>query len=64
MILAHYGIRQGIRIARKHLGWYLDRLTTPVAAALRGTLMQSDDPRLVRRLLIAAFDGAAEAAAA
>ncbi len=64
MILAHYGVGKGIRIARKHLGWYLDRLQTPVAAALRGTLMQSDDPRLVRRLLIAAFDAPAEAAAA
>ena len=26
MMLAHYGIAQGVRIARKHLGWYLDRL--------------------------------------
>ncbi len=25
MILSHYGPGQGVRIARKHLGWYLDR---------------------------------------
>src|SRR5205085_5534622 len=27
MILGHYGIAKGVRIARKHVGWYFDRLT-------------------------------------
>jgi len=64
MILAHYGIQKGLRIARKHIGWYLDRLRTPIPAALRGSLLQSCDPRTVVRLLISAFDGRAESAAA
>jgi tRNA-dihydrouridine synthase B len=64
MILAHYGIAKGVRIARKHLGWYLDRLNTPAPAALRGSLLQSCDPRTVVRLLTSAFDGPAECAAA
>jgi tRNA-dihydrouridine synthase B len=63
-ILAHYGIGKGLRIARKHLGWYLDRLKMPVPAALRGALMQGTDPAQVRRLLVSAFDTSAEAVAA
>lgn len=63
-ILSHYGIGKGVRIARKHLGWYLDRLKIPAPAALRGVLLQSDEPRIVKRLLLSAFAGSAEAAAA
>ena len=63
-ILAHYGILKGVRIARKHLGWYLDRMRTSVPTALRGVLMQSSDPVLVRKLLASAFDTPAEAVAA
>ena len=63
-ILSHYGTGKGVRIARKHLGWYLDRLSTAAPAALRGVLMQSADPAQVRRLLVSAFDISAEAAAA
>ena len=58
-ILAHYGIGKGVRIARKHLGWYLDRLKASVPPALRGALLQGDDPRVVRRLLTSAFDARA-----
>jgi tRNA-dihydrouridine synthase B len=63
MILEHYGIAKGVRIARKHIGWYFDRLTHAVPAALRGAIMQADDARLVTRLLNDAF-APAEAVAA
>jgi tRNA-dihydrouridine synthase B len=63
-MLSHYGTGKGVRIARKHIGWYLDRLETSVPAALRGAILQSDDPRTVRPLLAAAFATSAEAAAA
>jgi tRNA-dihydrouridine synthase B len=64
MILSHYGIGKGVRIARKHLGWYLDRLKTSVSGALRSPILQTDDPRTVRRLLASAFEARMEAAAA
>jgi tRNA-dihydrouridine synthase B len=63
-ILSHYGLARGVRIARKHLGWYLDNLKASVPAALRGALMKSSDPRLVERLLNSAFAPQPEAAAA
>jgi tRNA-dihydrouridine synthase B len=64
MVLAHYGIGKGVRIARKHLGWYLDRLKISAPAALRGALLQSSDPRAVKQLLISAFAAPVEAVAA
>jgi tRNA-dihydrouridine synthase B len=63
MILNHYGIPKGVRVARKHLGWYFDRLTHVVPAALRGAIMQAEDSRLVTRLLTSAL-APAEAIAA
>lgn len=48
-ILAHYGAFQGVRIARKHLSWYLrDR---PHAAALRAEINALEDPEAVRACL-------------
>lgn len=53
-ILRHYGERQGVRIARKHLGWYLDETTaagaTDVLGSVRKTLMTSNQPSEVIRL--------------
>lgn len=53
-ILGHYGERQGVRIARKHLGWYLDETTSAGAAdipgSVRKTLMTSNQPSEVIRL--------------
>ena len=64
-ILSHYGLVPGIRIARKHLGWYLDRLGAhPGLAALRRAVMTGTDPIAVRQALTAAFSLAAEKAAA
>ncbi len=61
-MLAHYGPHQGVRIARKHLGWYMDRLSVP--DGLRKALLTSDDHRVVTRLIGTLFaDGEARAAA-
>ncbi|WP_375172953.1 tRNA dihydrouridine synthase DusB [Pseudooceanicola sp.] len=48
-ILAFYGTDLGLRVARKHLGWYMDAAATP--AALRGTILRSRDTAEVLRLL-------------
>ena len=64
-ILSHYGLVPGIRIARKHLGWYLHGLGKhPDIAGLRRAIMTGADPAAVRQALTAAFSLAAERAAA
>jgi tRNA-dihydrouridine synthase len=51
--LAFYGDRLGIRIFRKHLGWYVDQAPWPAAAearrAARSHLCRLDDPGEVER---------------
>ncbi|WP_068414607.1 tRNA dihydrouridine synthase DusB [Labrenzia sp. OB1] len=51
-ILSHYGQAQGLRIARKHLGWYMDAADggDACSGALRKTLMTSSQPAQVMRL--------------
>lgn len=47
MMLAHYGLKVGVRHARKHLGWYLDRFGAgigPIAAADRALVMSGREP--------------------
>jgi tRNA-dihydrouridine synthase B len=61
-ILAHHGLVRGVRIARKHLGWYVHGL--PGGAGFRAALFRLDQPDDVRGALAAFFDRAAEAAAA
>ncbi len=39
--LAHYGITQGRRVMRKHLGWYAERAARP---DIRRALVRIDDP--------------------
>ena len=69
-VCAHYGLRVGLRHARKHLGWALD-----VAASLgcvpqeklkvwRARILTSEDPAGVHRSLGEAFDDFAWSAAA
>ena len=44
-VVAHYGPHVGVRAARKHLGWYLDRLDGAAAdfgASIRGTILRSN----------------------
>lgn len=48
-ILATYGTFAGIRMARKHMGWYAHGL--PNASAFRASLNVCDDPIRVRELI-------------
>jgi nifR3 family TIM-barrel protein len=54
-MLELYGPGQGIRHARKHLGWYLDRFEPPRASTARAALMATHDPAEARELIAAAF---------
>lgn len=59
-MLAFYGLDLGIRVARKHIGWYLDAagLTAPRAA-----LMTEGNPASIHALLRTAFTEPAQVAA-
>jgi tRNA-dihydrouridine synthase B len=69
-ICSHYGLRIGLRHARKHLGWALEiaaRHGRAPAATLknwRQRILTSDDPQRVHRSLADAFDDFAWSAAA
>ena len=54
-MLAFYGVDAGLRHARKHLGWYLDRARVAVPAEVRAAVLTSKDPREVRGLMLAAL---------
>jgi nifR3 family TIM-barrel protein len=60
-MLDHYGAAIGVRHARKHLGWALDRAAETtgasdmLAASHRQRLLTENDPRKVRRRLVDAF---------
>ena len=54
-MLAFYGIEAGLRHARKHLGWYLDRARVAVPGEVRAAVLTSKDPREVRGLMLAAL---------
>ena len=57
-MLEFYGTELGLRQARKHVGWYLDRHAGPIASATRGEILTSRDPEFVvgsvRDLIVAA----------
>ena len=59
-MLSFYGADLGNRVARKHLGWYMDRAGT--VAPLRKRLMTDPDPATVLRALPAALGEAAPGA--
>jgi tRNA-dihydrouridine synthase B len=44
-----YGCERGVRVARKHIGWYTKGL--PGSAELRNAVNQQDDPAVVVRML-------------
>jgi nifR3 family TIM-barrel protein len=56
-MLDFYGPDLGLRVARKHLGWYADEAGAD--PALRARMMVAADPAEVRDLIRAAFDGQA-----
>jgi hypothetical protein len=45
-MLAFYGPISALRVARKHLGWYLDAAGTP--PALRREVLTADEPASAR----------------
>lgn len=57
-MLAAYGRDLGVRVARKHIGWYLESSGCPVehARRWRGVLCRADDPTQVTRGLAAFYD--------
>jgi nifR3 family TIM-barrel protein len=69
-VCRHYGLRIGLRHARKHLSWALDvaceRAQAPAQKlkAWRERILTSDDPRRVHQALTEAFDDFAWSAAA
>ncbi|WP_201724273.1 tRNA dihydrouridine synthase DusB [Bradyrhizobium centrolobii] len=69
-VCALYGLRIGLKHARKHLGWALDvaaqasRAPAEKLKAWRQMILTSEDPRLVHRSLQDAFDDFAWSAAA
>lgn len=64
-MLTHYGIEHGLRIARKHLGWYVAGVcaTADTAKAWRARLCQSEDPKATASGLAHFYDIQMEAAA-
>ncbi len=52
-MLAHYGTDSGVRMARKHMGWYAKGF--PGAAEFRGRVMTLSDPAAVREAVRAAW---------
>ncbi len=42
-----YGPQTGVRCARKHVGWWLERLEAPLDPALKASIMTSNDPQRV-----------------
>lgn len=58
-MLSLYGLESGLRQARKHLGWYLDRHAPDTVAEIRKTILTSFDPVEVIALLRDLFAGEA-----
>jgi tRNA-dihydrouridine synthase B len=69
-ILCHYGLRIGLRHARKHLGWALDvaamcsHAPSAILKSWRHKILTAEDPSGVHRSLENAFDDFAWSAAA
>lgn len=61
-ILSHYGVHAGVKIARKHIGWYSKGL--PGSAEFRADIMGQEDPETVRHKLAAFYEPQMERAAA
>ncbi len=60
-MLSLYGRESGLRQARKHLGWYLDRHAPSVGAGQRKALLTCGDPRQVISLVNEIFSQPATA---
>lgn len=61
-ILGHYGTARGVRIARKHVGWYSKGLRD--GGAFRDQMMRADEPATVKSLIDTFYDVSGTRAAA
>ncbi len=61
-MLGHYGVESGVRVARKHLGWYSKGL--PRSAEFRSEVMREPDPDRVQDMIRRFFEPAIERQAA
>jgi tRNA-dihydrouridine synthase B len=61
-MMSHYGVESGVRVARKHLGWYARGF--PGAAEFRNRVMKLTDPAAVRAAVNGAWDAPPVRAAA
>jgi tRNA-dihydrouridine synthase B len=61
-MLSHYGSNVGVKIARKHIGWYSKGL--PDSAEFRAAVNQSNDPVAVRALIRGFYEPLVEREAA
>ena len=59
-MLSFYGAELGQRVARKHLGWYMDTAKTP--KELRREMLTCEETTQVEALMPYAFDTYREAA--
>ncbi len=59
--LSFYGPELGLKVTRKHLGWYMDAANTP--SKLRKEILTAKDPKYVMDCLPLALDDHAEVAA-
>jgi tRNA-dihydrouridine synthase B len=59
-MMSHYGVEAGVRVARKHLGWYARGFAG--AAEFRNRAMKLADPAAVRAAVNEAWDAALAAA--
>jgi len=58
-MLDFYGVEAGLRHARKHLGWYIERQPCDIAAEDKAAIMMSRDPAdVIRRLTSVLENGA------
>lgn len=60
-MLTLYGAQKGLRHARKHLGWYLERFAPDADPETRRILMSGDDTTAVQRAIADAFCASAAA---
>jgi tRNA-dihydrouridine synthase B len=55
MMLDFYGAEAGLRHARKHVGWYLERFAPGLAGAAKAEIMTARDSDFVADRLAAAL---------
>lgn len=60
-MLEFYGVEVGLRHARKHVAWYLDRFAAGMASAGKAAILTSTDARFVRQRACAVIRDAAPA---